>query len=61
MRCNLPWFSRNAVAMGAVALSVGVLAACSGGGSSSPSAGMTGPASTGPIVIGASLSLTPAS
>ena len=46
------------MAMGAVALSVGVLAACSGGGSSSPSAGATGPAATGPITIGASLSLT---
>ena len=45
------------MAMGAVALSVGVLAACSSGGSSSPSAGTTGPASTGPITIGASLSL----
>jgi branched-chain amino acid transport system substrate-binding protein len=33
----LPWFSRNAVALGAVALSVGVLAACSSGGSSSSS------------------------
>jgi branched-chain amino acid transport system substrate-binding protein len=44
------------MAMGAVALSVGVLAACSGG-SSSPSAGTAGPASTGPITIGASLSL----
>ncbi|WP_422326998.1 ABC transporter substrate-binding protein [Trebonia sp.] len=44
--------------MSAVALSVGVLAACSGGGSSSSlSAGATGPASTGPITIGASLSL----
>jgi branched-chain amino acid transport system substrate-binding protein len=42
--------------MGAVALSVGVLAACSGS-SSSPSAGATGPAATGPITIGASLSL----
>ena len=47
--------------MGAVALSVGVLAACSGGGSSSPSAGASAPADTGPITIGASLSLTPAS
>ena len=44
------------MAMGAVALSVGVLAACSSGGSS-PSAGTAGPASTGPITIGASLSL----
>ena len=48
------------MAMGAVALSVGVLAACSGGGGS-PSAGSTGSADTGPIVIGASLSLTPPS
>jgi branched-chain amino acid transport system substrate-binding protein len=56
VRSNLPWFSRNAITMGAVALSVGVLAACSGS-SSSPSAGMTGPAATGPITIGASLSL----
>jgi branched-chain amino acid transport system substrate-binding protein len=47
--------------MGAVALSVSVLAACSGGSSSSPSAGAAGSANTGPIVIGASLSLTPAS
>ena len=45
------------MAMGAVALSVGVLAACSSGGSSTPSAGAAGPASTGPITIGASLSL----
>jgi branched-chain amino acid transport system substrate-binding protein len=44
--------------MGAVALSVGVLAACSGGGSSSStSAGASAPADTGPITIGASLSL----
>jgi branched-chain amino acid transport system substrate-binding protein len=61
MRCNLPWLSRNAIAMGAVALSVGVLAACSSGGSSSPSASASGPADTGPITIGASLSLTPPS
>jgi branched-chain amino acid transport system substrate-binding protein len=62
LRSNLPWFSRKAIAMGAVALSVGVLAACSGGGSSnSPAAGTTAPASTGPITIGASLSLTPPS
>jgi branched-chain amino acid transport system substrate-binding protein len=46
------------MAMGAVALSVGVLAACSSGGSSSPSAGASAPADTGPITIGASLSLT---
>jgi branched-chain amino acid transport system substrate-binding protein len=42
--------------MGAVALAVGALAACSGGGSS-PSASASGPADTGPITIGASLSL----
>jgi branched-chain amino acid transport system substrate-binding protein len=57
---NLPWFSRNAVALGAVALGVGVLAACS---SSSPttSATSTGSASgssSAPLTIGASLSLT---
>jgi branched-chain amino acid transport system substrate-binding protein len=57
MRCNLPWSSRNAIAMGAVALAIGALAACSGGGSSSPSAGASAPADTGPITIGASLSL----
>ncbi len=45
------------MAMGAVALSAGGLAACSGGGGS-PGAGTAGPASTGPITIGASLSLT---
>jgi branched-chain amino acid transport system substrate-binding protein len=58
MRYNLPWSSRNAIAMGAVALAVGALAACSGGGSSSsPSASASAPADTGPITIGASLSL----
>ena len=60
MRCNLPWSARNAIAMGAVALAVGVLAACSSG-SSSPSAAASAPSDTGPITIGASLSLTPAS
>src|SRR5579863_3646363 len=68
----LPWFSRNAIALGAVALSVGVLAACSSGGSSSSSSSSSGsssPASSSgaassatanstPITIGASLSLT---
>jgi branched-chain amino acid transport system substrate-binding protein len=59
---HLPWFSKNTVAVGAVALSVGVLAACSSSGSSASSA--TGSASTSasgssaPITIGASLSLT---
>src|ERR1700751_845799 len=67
---NLPWFSKNAVALGAVALSVGVLAACSSSGSSSSSSSpassttSTGSASgsangsSAPITIGASLSLT---
>lgn len=64
---NLPWFSKNAAALGAVALSVGVLAACSSNSSSSSastatsSAAGTAAASTGstaPITIGASLSLT---
>jgi len=65
-----PWFSKNAVALGAVALAVGGLAACSS--SSSSSTGSTAPASSAssaasgaasgsssaPINIGASLSLT---
>jgi branched-chain amino acid transport system substrate-binding protein len=64
---NLPWFSKNAVTLGAVAaLSVGVLAACSGSNSSSTttSTGSTASASaasagsTAPITIGISLSLT---
>ena len=67
MSVNLPWFSKNAAALGAVALSVGVLAACSSNSSSSSSTGTTAGAgsSTGssasskaPITIGASLSLT---
>src|ERR1700733_7092024 len=66
---NLPWFSKNAVTLGAVAaLSVGVLAACSGSSSSSstpPGSTPTASASTAasasgtePITIGISLSLT---
>jgi len=69
---NPPWFSRNAIAMSAVAvLSVGVLAACSSGSGSSSSSSSststsTSPSSSssassipaGPITIGASLSLT---
>jgi branched-chain amino acid transport system substrate-binding protein len=64
---NLPWFSKNAVALGAVALSVGVLAACSSSSSSSSAASTassgsaSAPASgssSAPISIGASLSLT---
>ncbi len=73
MSAPLPWFSRNAIALGAVALSVGVLAACSSGGSSSSSssssagtsssasatgAASSSPANSKPITIGASLSLT---
>ena len=44
MSVTLPWFSKNAAALGAVALSVGVLAACS---SSSSSSSAASPASTG--------------
>ena len=65
MRASLPWFSRNAIALSAVALSVGVLAACSSSGSSSSSSSSSSPSSsasssanTTPISIGASLSLT---
>jgi branched-chain amino acid transport system substrate-binding protein len=66
---HLPWFSKNAVALGAVALAVGALAACSSSSSSSSSTASTGAAgsasgsasgssSSAPISIGASLSLT---
>jgi branched-chain amino acid transport system substrate-binding protein len=58
---HLPWFSKNVVAVGAVALSVGVLAACSSSSSPSTGSSATGSASTSggsPITIGASLSLT---
>ena len=69
MSAHLPWFSKNAVALGAVALSVGVLAACSSSSSSStastPSTGSASSSASGsasgssaPITIGASLSLT---
>ncbi len=64
MRASLPWFSRNAIAFSAVALSVGVLAACTSSGSSSsssstsPSASASSSANTTPITVGASLSLT---
>ncbi len=67
MGANLPWFSKNAATLGAVALCVGVLAACSSSSSSSSAASTTssgsasapasGSSST-PISIGASLSLT---
>jgi branched-chain amino acid transport system substrate-binding protein len=67
---NLPWFSKNAVALGAVALAVGALAACSssssGSSSSTSSTGSSGSTaaagttsgSKSPITIGISLSLT---
>jgi branched-chain amino acid transport system substrate-binding protein len=67
---HLPWFSKNAVALGAVALAVGALAACSSSSSSSSSSAAStgaagsasgsasGSSSSGPITIGASLSLT---
>jgi branched-chain amino acid transport system substrate-binding protein len=66
---NLPWFSKNAVTLGAVAaLSVGVLAACSGSsssttttttsGSPTASASTAGSGSKAPITIGISLSET---
>jgi branched-chain amino acid transport system substrate-binding protein len=58
VRPDLPWFSKNALAMSAAAvLSAGVLAACTS--TSSSSSGTTSSNnSTGPITIGASLSLT---
>jgi branched-chain amino acid transport system substrate-binding protein len=64
---TLPWFSKNAVALGAVALAAGALAACSSSSSSSSSSSTGSTAATGsasatsssaPITIGASLSLT---
>jgi len=62
VRGALPWFSKNALAMSTVAvLSVSVLAACSGSSASSSSStgGTTSQGnSTGPITIGASLSLS---
>src|ERR1700734_2209552 len=62
---NLPWFSKNAVTLGAVAaLSVGVLAACSSSSSTTTSSSSTASATTAgsgskaPITIGISLSET---
>jgi branched-chain amino acid transport system substrate-binding protein len=66
---NLPWFSKNVVALGAVALAVGALAACSSSSSSSTTSSSTSASSSSsasgasssnssPITIGASLSLT---
>ncbi|HTU05633.1 MAG TPA: amino acid ABC transporter substrate-binding protein [Trebonia sp.] len=56
MRATLPRFSRNVIAVSAVALSLSVLAACSS--SSSSSVGSSTSAGKTPITIGASLSLT---
>ena len=62
MRAAFPWFSKNALAMGTVAvLSVSVLAACSGSSTSSSGSSGANTArsnSTTPITIGASLSET---
>jgi branched-chain amino acid transport system substrate-binding protein len=64
VRPQLPWLSKNAFARTAVALlSVSILAACSSSSSSSTTtstttSGSASPASTAPITIGASLSLT---
>ena len=60
MRPDLPWFSKKAMAMSAVAvLSAGVLAACTNTSSSTASGSPTSSSkSGGPIIIGASLSLT---
>ncbi|MBV9095228.1 MAG: amino acid ABC transporter substrate-binding protein [Streptosporangiaceae bacterium] len=60
MRSDLPWLSRNAAAVGAIAVaSVTALAACSSSSTSSSSAGSSSsPSSKAPITIGASLSLT---
>ncbi len=60
MRPDVPWFSKNALAVSAVAvLSVSVLAACTGSSTNGPSGSPTSSShSTAPITIGASLSLT---
>ena len=59
MSAHLPWFSKNALVLGAVAaLSVGALAACSSSSSSSSSTGTTATGSKAPITIGISLSET---
>ena len=64
MRSNLPWFSKNAIIISAIALSVGALAACTSSSSSSTSTPTSASpkssgsaASSAPINIGASLSL----
>jgi branched-chain amino acid transport system substrate-binding protein len=58
VRANPPWFSRHSVRMSvAAALGVSVLAACTSTATSTGSAALAG-TSTGPIIIGASLSLS---
>jgi branched-chain amino acid transport system substrate-binding protein len=58
VRADFPWFSRHSVRMSVVAaLGVSVLAACTSTSTSTGSASLAG-TSTGPIIIGASLSLT---
>jgi len=64
LRSNLPWFSKNAIIISAIALSVGALAACTSSSSSSTSTPTSASpkssgsaASSAPINIGASLSL----
>src|SRR5580693_3382451 len=58
VRADHPWFSRHSVRMSVVAaLGVSVLAACTSTSTSTGSATLAG-TSTGPITIGASLSLT---
>ena len=59
MRANPPWFSGHSVRMSiAAALGVSVLAACTSTATSTGSAAALAGASTGPITIGASLSLS---
>ncbi len=60
MRPDVPWLSKNALAVSAVAvLSVSLLAACTGSSTSGPSGSPTSSShSTAPITIGASLSET---
>ena len=58
MSAHLPWFSRNAAAVGAIALSVGVLAACSSSSTTGGSPTSSAATSKTPIKIGISLSLT---
>ena len=60
MRPDVPWFSKSALALSAVAvLSAGVLAGCTSSSNSTSSGSPTSSSNAkGPIIIGASLSLT---